>query len=259
MDDGKIKMAIELDTAAAEAQIDALAAKAKSLAGATLNLKTIGIVVGLLWLITMGLIIGIGVLTLRQHRALDRAQAISEQQQQTIHAAQQSLAAREAAWQQERAKWEAERAAIRTAPQAIKVIERYLPAIAGQTVAGVPAAQVPPEVTTALPPTPTVVISTPEAEMALARAVQAGQECEARTLKLSADGVDLRDQVHALTVDRDTWRATARGGSIARRLGRGALVGLCGAGGAAIGSGQGRQGAAIGSLIGAVACMVATK
>lgn len=256
-DDFKVK--ITADTTEALAELEALTGKAKGALGAVLNVRLLAITCGVLILVLAGLITTMVILAVRQGRALEQVQAVSLQQQKLVDEAQTRITQREAAWQVERAAWAKERAAIRTAPQAVRIIEKYIPQLVGQTVTEVPPAQIAPEVAAALPPTPTYVVTTPEAQVETARAVQQGQECAAHVLKLETDGVDLRGQVQAVTKDRDTWRQAARGGSWAKRLFRGSVIGLCGAGGAAVGAGRGSKGAAIGSLVGAVACTIVTK
>jgi hypothetical protein len=259
MDLEDVKVKVTADTADVEAKLASLKATAEGIMAPLLKTRTLVIACVVLALFLIGIGTILGVLSARQSRALAAAQAVSAAQQQLVEQAEQRLKDRDVAWQTERAAWQKEREAIRTAPQAVRVIEKYLPATVGQTVPDVTPAQIAAEVVAALPPSPTYVVTTPQAEVATAQAVQEGKECAAHVLKLEADGVDLRTQVQAVTTDRDTWRTAAQGGSLARRILRVGIVGACGAGGAAVGAGRGSQGAAIGSFIGAVACTIATK
>ncbi len=255
----EVQVKITAETTELEAQLAALKSKAEGTVGAIVNVRTLGVACAVLSLALLVIGIVLGVLTVRQNKALANSQAISVKQQQTVDQAQQRIEQRDAAWKVEQAKWEKERAEIKTAPQATRIIEKYIPQIAGQSVADVKSEEIAPEIRAQLPNAPSYVVKTEQAEVETAKAVQAGQECAANLLRCQQDGADLRKQTKALTADRDNWRDTANGGSVARRALHIGIVGACSAGGAGVGASQGSKGAAIGSLIGAVACAIFTK
>lgn len=257
MDEVRVKVTAE--TAELQEHLAALKAKAEGTVAAVLNVRTLAKVCAALFAMLVALCGLAGVLSVRQGKALAGAQAFSAAQQQIVDQAQKRMDQREADWQKQRAEWERERAAIQTAPQAVRVIEKYVPQTTGQSVPDVKPEQIAPEVRQNLPNAPSYVVKTTQAEVETAKAVQAGQQCASALQKCEKDAADLRTQAGANKSDRDNWRETAQGGSTSKRTARVGLISLCGAGGAAAGAIRGSKGAAIGSFVGAVACAIWAK
>lgn len=225
----------------------------------------------------------------RQAARMAEADAFSSTQQLVIDKAKADMAARQVVLEAERKQWVAERQQIKSAAAAVKIITKYVPGTAGQTVA-IPAALIDPalfnpapgegtpqgtlpaqpgaiapealaqaEAPAALETPQNYVLQTEKAAIKTAIAVQEGQQCKRELEGCHMDAKDFRAQVQALELDRNKWRDTAKGGSTAKRILRGLAIGACGAGGAAIGAEKGNKGAAIGSLIGAAGCAFLTK
>lgn len=255
-----VKVKVTADVAELEAELDRLRAKAEgALGGAVSHATLVKITLGLLLMVGAALLVG-AYLYVDQVKKAAAADAYSKAQKDVVQAAEARLEQREKDWQKREAELEAERAAIKSAPQAVRVIEKYLPQITGQSVAQVAPAQIAPEIRQKLPDASSYVVKTEQAEVETGKAVQAGEQCKEGLAKCQKDVVDLKEAKQAVEKDRDSWEKTAKGGSKTRRALRGALIGGCAAGGAAAGAGAGsRKGAAIGALVGAVVCAIATK
>jgi hypothetical protein len=137
-----------------------------------------------------------------------------------------------------------EMAQVKTTPQAVKVIEHYIPQAA--PVATVERSQIAPEVV--LPDAPgKLTIRTQPQEIAVAQTVSDFQVCKSDLKQCSADK-------ESLTRDRDKWETAAKGGTKGQRFKGFLKSALCGGGGAAAGAAT-TKGSAKGAAIGAIGGM----
>lgn len=97
----------------------------------------------------------------------------------------------------------AEIAQVKTTPQAVKVIERYVPQAAPVVVQK---AELPASVTEKLPDSPDFTIRSQPQEIALAQTVTAFEVCKA-TLQTC------QNATASLTRERDQWKIAAKGGT----------------------------------------------
>jgi hypothetical protein len=119
--------------------------------------------------------------------------------------------------------------------------------------------QLPQPVREKLPESPNYAVMTEQASVEMGRELVECQKNKDALQKCGQDKEDLRAQLEAAEQQRDEWRKVALGGSKAKRAVKAGALGLCSAGGAAVGAGRGSKGAAIGALVGAVGCALLTR
>lgn len=115
---------------------------------------------------------------------------------------------------------------IKSAPQATKVIEKYVPVTQGQTAQVTPQ-QLPPEIKKELPDSPGYVVGTQEREIALAQDQVKCQETKAGLVKCEQDLTDSKKKA-------DTFEKALKGGSTLQRIKQNAKWMVIGAGAGAI-------------------------
>lgn len=129
---------------------------------------------------------------------------------------------RDALYQKRMDSLESEIRAIRTAPQATRTIEKYIPQVVGQA-AEVKREELPAAVQAKLPDSPGYVIRTDAAEIAVAKEqVKCAQDRES----LGKCSGDLKDETAKAAIEKkraDDWEKTAKGGSWIKRAATTAL------------------------------------
>jgi hypothetical protein len=206
--------------------------------------------------IALAALVGIlGYNALRQHEALAKANAYSEAKDQEIKVAQARLDARNAAFLNTIKMYEQEVESIKSAPQAVKIVTKYVPKTAGQILT-VTREDLPPVIHAQLPDAPSYTVFTEQAIVENGKRLAECAKDKAALGKCLDDDKDLRTQLRLALDDRDNWKNTANGGSWAQRSVGALKVGGCAAAGAGIGAGAGKsvKNAAIGALIGSVSC-----
>ncbi len=198
------------------------------------------------------------VLYVQQVKATAGAEAYSAAKQEVIHAAEKRIEQREREWREREAGWEREKRDIKSAAQAVRVIEKYIPHAQGEVVQVQPE-QLPQPIREKLPDSPGYTVMTEQASVQLGQDLVECQKNKEALQVCGKDKEDLRAQIEAAQQQRDEWRKVALGGSKAKRVVKAGVLGLCSAGGAAVGAGHGSKGAAIGALVGAVGCALLTR
>lgn len=193
-----------------------------------------------------------------QVRETAKAQAFSDAKQEEIKLVNLRMDQREKEWKEEHGRLVDEMNSIRSAPQATRVIEKYIPQTQG-TITQATKDQVSADVRKNLPDSAGYTVMPDTTFVKLGSDVAAGQVCKSDLKKCAADKADLEIRLAATEQQRDKWQQQAKGGSKSRRALRAIVPAICGAGGAAIGAGKGGKGAAIGALIGAGACAIFTR
>jgi hypothetical protein len=183
------------------------------------------------------------------------AKATVEAKQQVIEAAQKSMEARERAWREDLERWEREKEAIKSLPQAVKVIERYVPQAA-------PAVQVSREQLSAsdrakLPESPGYTVRTEAQEVALGTEIVQCQQDRAAFSKCAGDKADLETQLRAAREQKEALEKALKGGTKWQRAKKAVKVSGCAGLGAAPGAlGKDARAAVVGAAAGAMLCSI---
>lgn len=221
------------------------------------------------------LVISLGVFYVKEREARARAesyvQAKEEQKadnKKIADEADKRIKDRDDKADKEREQYQNQLNHIVTQVQALAALKANAPAVAA---AGITTGVKPQDLTASakkdLPDAPGYTVMTDAAFIGVSKEVA---QCRADQALLGAckgDAGDLRDKLAASQANvkiteqqRDTWKKTAEGGTVAQRAEKTGFLGLCGAGGAAIGASKGSgKGAAIGALIGVVGCALTHK
>jgi hypothetical protein len=167
---------------------------------------------------------------IQQREALAGAEAFSkakdaliEKQNAVIAAADQRMKDRDSAWQKREEQFVKERAEIRTATQAVKVIERIVPATSG-AIAEVKREDLPASARQNLPDAPSYSVMTQESAVEIARMAVDFQRVSSELLKEKQNNADLKTQLsgaqeaRAAAEDKARQWQTAARGTVARRV-----------------------------------------
>jgi hypothetical protein len=184
----------------------------------------------------------------KSEMAIARSEERLQSQEATIQSAKEAVAASEKVRAQAIAELEAARSRPATVQTVTKNLPGLLPAGSELKIEKLPDA-----------PGPQIVL-TGDADKNL-QAIQdmeiAHKECDVNLKSCGEESAAYRQQIDALTKERDVWKETAKGGSRLHRLGKAMKVVGCAGGGAALGALLGKtRGAAVGGAVGAGACQV---
>lgn len=212
------------------------------------------------WLMLALSVVLFAVFYVREVKARAGAEAFARAKQEQIDALERRKAERAAAFQAELAQLEKEMAEVRTQKQAVRVIERYIPA--AQPITEVTREEIEtaaPELAEHLPDAPSYSIVTEATLVEFARHTVQCRMDQLALKKCAADLADTEGQYAAAVAQREAWTQAAKGGSWARRAGRTGMLGGCAAGGAAIGAQKDAGAAAVGALAGVALCALLAK
>lgn len=205
-------------------------------------------------LVTLILVVGsfAGVEILRAHDAdlvASTKQKVDDDAKATLNKA---IADRDGALKAFQDQIAAQQNAVRTTPQAVQVIEHYVPSPAGQQPVVVQKSDLTPAEKAKLPDAPSYVVLTQDQAVANAKSLL---QCDADQKGLQACRADLVDtQKKEAVAEQDAamWEKTAKGGSRWQRLRSGAWHAGCGAAAGTVGAVEGnRNGAQVGAVSGA--------